>query len=124
MFILNSICMVLGWGVLGLIALLLLVVLQSMVETKIRDIKTNKRVIKEGTIMYIDGKQVVINKDLTLRFKKKKAIVCECDEISSLGIRGHDFTLNKDFAQSEFENNLLKEYKNDPYYLRSVIREV
>nr|DAT91079.1 MAG TPA: hypothetical protein [Caudoviricetes sp.] len=112
-----------GWGVIGLFATLVMIVICQYIDEKIKDIKDGKRTIKKGTVMYIDGERVEIKKDLNLRFKKRKTIVCECDELKSLDIEGYCFGNIKGYAQTEFEKKLLEAYKSNKQYMSTIVGE-
>ena len=78
-------------------------------------------IIKKGTVMFVDGEKVEIKKDLNIRFKKIKVTVCKCDEVEPSWVVGHCFNNIKDFAQSDFENNLLEAYKTNKRYFSKII---
>ena len=117
----NTIALLLGYGVIGLFAIFILVIICEFIDDKIKDIKDGKRIIKKGTIMFIDGERFEIKKDLNIRFKKRKVTICECDELRSLDISGYSFSNVKDFAQSDFENKLLDKYKANKQCLSRII---
>lgn len=124
--VLNSISLFLGWINIAIIISFIATTIFVVIDNMIHDIKTRKTVIKKGTIMFLDDKKtkkIRIKKDLVLRFKKKKALVCTCEDLNYM-VEGYSFNNFKDMAQCEFEHNLLKAYEKNKYYMRNIIEEI
>ena len=113
-----------GLITLSLMVYFLFIFICQIINDKIRDIKDQKKIIKAGTIMFLDGRRLELKRDLYLRFKKKKVTMCECEQLRYFPrIEGYSFENIKDFAQSDFENNLLQNYKVNKEWLASVFKE-
>ena len=114
-----SICVIL---ILGFISMLL-----EKIDAKIKDFKDRKTVIKEGTIFYLDGKRVILKRDLDLRFKKVKYTECVCEEYKEIprGIeRGIRTKFHRKWAKTNFETNLLNMYKEFPDKFSHIIEYI
>ena len=114
-----SICVIL---ILGFISMLL-----EKIDAKIKDFKDRKSVIKEGTIFYLDGKRVILKRDLELRFKKVKYTECVCEEYKEIprGIeRGIRTKFHRKWAKTNFETNLLNMYKEFPDKFSHIIEYI
>ena len=114
-----SICVIL---ILGFISMLL-----EKIDAKIKDFKDRETVIKEGTIFYLDGKRVILKRDLELRFKKVKYTECVCEEYKEIprGIeRGIRTKFHRKWAKTNFETNLLNMYKEFPDKFSHIIEYI
>ena len=114
-----SICVIL---ILGFISMLL-----EKIDAKIKDFKDRKTVIKEGTIFYLDGKRVILKRDLELRLKKVKYTECVCEEYKEIprGIeRGIRTKFHRKWAKTNFETNLLNMYKEFPDKFSHIIEYI
>ena len=114
-----SICVIL---ILGFISMLL-----EKIDAKIKDFKDRKTVIKEGTIFYLDGKRVILKRDLELIFKKVKYTECVCEEYKEIprGIQcGVGANHYRRWAKTNFETNLLNMYKEFPDKFNHIIEYI
>ena len=123
MTIINQVALWTGYFFIILLIITILYMIYELISRKIADIKDVKRTIKKGTVMFIDGERAEIKTDLNIRFKKRKVIICECDELNLLEIKGYCFNNTKDFAQSDFEHKLLEMYKSDKKFMSRFIGE-
>lgn len=120
----NFISMCIGYSVIVIIILSLFNFIISFINTKIKDIRDRKTVIKEGTVLFKGDKEFVIKKDLNIRFKNIKGMCCTCDELNHKGwIMGNSFTKSKEVTLRNFEDELIANCISDPFRMTSVIRE-
>ena len=115
--LINEIFWMMGLAICVMLLLGLISMLLDKIGEKIKDFKDRKTLIKKGTVFYLDGKRVILKRDLELRFKKVKYTECVCEEYREIpiGIQGGTGTkLHRKWAKTNFETNLLNMYKEFP----------
>lgn len=115
--LINEIFWMIGLSICVMLLLGLFSMLLDKIEEKIKDFKDRKTLIKKGTVFYLDGKRVILKRDLELRFKKVKYTECVCEEYREIpiGIQGGTGTkFHRNWAKTNFETNLLNMYKEFP----------
>lgn len=121
---LNGLSMLIGYLVIGIITLAAIMTIISIIEAKVKDIKYKKTVIREGTMLFKDGKSFIVKKDLNVRFKKVKLMSCKCDELSEcVGVAGIPFAMSTAGALRNFEEELMMHCVADSYKVRKLIEE-
>lgn len=122
--LINEMFTFIGWALTSFVLIELIIKLIQLIFKKIKDFKDRKTVIKKGTIFFLDGKRVVLKKDLELKFKKVKYTECVCDNFRELptGVeRGTRNKLHRKWAKTNFETNLLNMYKDFPNRFNHIV---
>lgn len=121
---LNGLSILIGYAVIGVIILAAITTIISMIGMKIKDIKDKKTTIKEGTVLYKDGRKFVIKKDLNIRFESVKGMSCKCDELGEHSwIKGISFPKSKMITLGNFERELMDNCILVPNKMRKIIEE-
>ncbi len=108
--LINEIFWMMGLAICVMLLLGLIYMLLDEIGEKIKDFKDRKTLIKKGTVFYLDGKRVILKRDLELRFKKVKYTECVCEEYKEIprGIQcGVGANHYRRWAKTNFETNLL-----------------
>ena len=125
--LINEIFWMMGLTICVMLLLGLISMLLDKIGEKIKDFKDRKTLIKKGTVFYLDGKQVILKRDLDLRFKKVKYTECVCEEYKEIprGIeRGIRTKFHRRWAKTNFETNLLNMYKEFPDKFNHIIEYI
>lgn len=99
---------IVGAITISIISYSLLEELFYKIKHKVKDKKSDIRMLKKGTVYSRDGKKYRLTEDIVINFKKVKRLQCSCDSLTGILMpKGFADIGFKEHAESEFITSLI-----------------